>query len=287
MHVHAFCIELQYQFARHLSVGAPSHDGLDILRHFINTWQDSQPAPWFMGKRNTEAYYCTEAHFLDVLDGIARPVSNLWELHLALFPVHIEGFVFYYTPRQVDTLAHVLLDKVLRIITAPGYVWMYKTAKKKQEEQVAPPPAVAMELVTEVLTIQANLQAEKVTQINPVDYRALIDATRDLADTLDLREQCKPPSFAPTAGAFFRSPEDVMFDHEMETAMARSQGHILSATGQSDRELAKALALSQAMDEEQRFERDMALAMAMSRAENGGTGDQELDSLLDSVMPKW
>jgi hypothetical protein len=280
MQARAFCIDLQYKFGCHLSIGAPSRDGLAIIDGYITKWQ--------MGMVGTSAVPYTNEQFLDVLDGITRPVTTLQELHQEVFPTMDR----YYTTQQVDTLTRALLDRVLRVITAPGYVWLYKTAKKrKQEEEEQALPAVeAMEmatevlatqaeLVTEVLTIQANIQAEKVTQIKPTDYRALIDATRDLADTLEFREQCKP-SFMPDGG-FFRSPEDVMFDHEMKTAMERSQGRVL--TSQSERELAKALALSQAMDEERQFERDMALAMAMSTVENG-TGDQELDSLLAS---KW
>jgi hypothetical protein len=285
MNAMASCIELQDQLLAYINATTgPSHSGLGIVRSFINEYQNAQPTPWFMTEQNAEAYFYNREHFLEVLDGINRPITNLLVLHQTLFPVREEGFWIYYTSQQVDTLARALMEKLLRLICSPGYVLLRKpTQEVLLPEQVAPRDApIDTALVHDVLTIQANIQAERVTQIKPTDYRALIDATCDLADTLELRGQCNP-GFMPDGG-FFRSPEDVMFDHELETAMARSQGRVL--TSQSDRELAKALALSQAMDEEQQFERDMALAMAMSTVENG-TGDQELDSLLGSVMPKW
>jgi hypothetical protein len=372
--------ELQEQLRRHLVDGAPSQDGLVIVDRYIARWQANMMHQWAVSGSKTKPVVYTHEQFLDILDGITRPVSTLQDVYQAIFPfIRNDGIVFRYSPEQVDTLVHVLLDRVLRVITAPGYVWLEEARDEQQvetgltqdvdmntstvvnesqtpqfEETVQYEEPVLISDVTieatvanAFLTIQANIQAEMIAEMDTTDCKAVIKAASNLVDTLELRREYETA----VDSGFLRSPDDVMFDKDMEDAIKQSlqDSHerplapvpsqdmdayqddqdlaeaIALSMGvnvkrqeslygdQDDKDMAKAIALSLGvkvgdqetpyvdqngqgqkeppawswgMTEEEKFEHDTSLAMALSNVKDGEGTDMELDALLDSVMPK-
>jgi hypothetical protein len=332
--------QLQEQIRRHLEEGAPCQDGLVIIDRYIARSQMMMYQPTGNGNRVRPVVY-THEQFLDMLDGIRRPVSTLQEVYQAAFPVRNDGIVFRYSPEQVDTLVHVLLDRVLRVITRRGYVWLEEARDEQQEgpglmQDVAmdtsavvnesqtpqveetvqqegpglmqdmamdtsavvnesqtpqieetvqheepvliPDATIGANVVNAFLTVQANLQAAEIAQMDPTNCKAVIAATDDLLHTLELRQACQTT----VDSGFLRSPEDVMLEQDTEAAIKLSlqDSHKRPLVPvpsqdmdayQDNQDLAEAIALSMGVDVKRREslygdqdDKDMAEAIALS-----------------------
>ncbi len=224
-----------------------------VATHLINM-QNQIPMPAPLHDENPTRFYHTETGFAQILESLElTPPPNLLAMYGMLFPPNPE--TPRYTRDQLTRVAYATLGLVQReaLDSAPTV-------------QPALPPVSVAEAAFGVLSHHASSKLAEVANIAPGNTGELLEALRSANDALDMRDDL--PVRVDTG--FLLPVEDIQFNNDMERALAMS----VKASGttkteiQSDYEFAKTLALSQAQadDEIDQYERDMARAMALSQA---------------------
>jgi len=250
-----FCTQLQYAYCKHLALGGSSEQAANIMMFYVNTWQDMQAKPFGLTHASEEAFRVKEEHFSTVIGAVQDvrvQITSLCALHAILFPyMCVEGFVIYYTPKQVSRLAWAMVGRVDRIISDPDYVWLIKprtqAPKPVVNEEALVVAQEAKGLLSDMLTSMAVTQCDEIAKTNSRDTKRVLELATGIADVLEIRS---------TISSNKKAHVDNMLDH-----VFFGEDHV-----SEDRELARALALSQAMadDEEAEYQRNMERAMAES-----------------------
>lgn len=249
-----FCVVLEDEYRKHLALNGSSEQAANLMVFYMNTWQDMQPRPLFMTNENGRTFDVPQDVFSRVVADIQDPriqIDSLPVFHKILFPYMSEqGFMLYYTQEQVSTLAWAMIGRVDRIITADNYVHLADPSFKASKTVVHPEPLVipnAKELLTGVMTSLAVAQCDEITKVDARNTKRMVELASGIADALEARDALSSKTK--------RIHLDDMLDHVFNVE-----------TTHPDRDLAKALALSKAIteDEEAKFERDMERAMAES-----------------------
>lgn len=222
--------QLMVDYRLHYARRETSGEGVGLITQHLTAMQDKRWKLAPLHDENTARFFHTEAGFRAILDGFELLVagSDLHAMYNMLFPE--DQATPRYTHAQLIRLAHAVLGNVQRIAL---------------ETRPNPAPQVGQANLVEaafaMLSHHASDQLAQIEHVTPGDSRQLINSIRSAVDALEMRE-----SVIPSNAGVLASP-DAFSDHE----------------------LAKTLALSQAIadDEADRFERDLARAMALSQAE--------------------
>ncbi len=238
--------QLLVDYRLHYARRETSGEGVGLIAQHLTAMQDKRWKLVPLHDENTARFFHTETAFRAILDGFELLVagSDLQAMYNMLFPE--DQATPRYTHAQLIRLAQAVLGNVQRIAleTRP-----YPAPQGGQ--------ANVVEAAFAMLSHHASNQLAQIEHVKPGDTHQLINSVWSAIDALEMRE-----SVIPSNAGVLASPA--------------------SLDAFSDYELAKTLALSQAIadDGAEQFERDTARAMALSQA--GAIQNYTVDDLFDN-----
>jgi hypothetical protein len=244
--------ELAARFQVHRANGQNSHKGIDLIVNHLHMLQGRLPKLAILHEENPARFYHTRASFNDVLRGLllVRP-NNMQAVYNMLFPPCQEAP--RYTHEHIVRLARVLVDTVERDALAAIPVGTPITAGVN---------TLIQQVVKDLALIHADAMGGEVEEhapgTEPLEFigkvRAFGDALESLAPTKKQATAINAIDFI-LGGTSTVGPE---LKQELDLMLAGAE-----ESTEDDRELAKGLALSQAMleDEDADFMRAMANSM--------------------------
>uniref|UniRef100_A0A7S0MJ14 Uncharacterized protein n=1 Tax=Cryptomonas curvata TaxID=233186 RepID=A0A7S0MJ14_9CRYP len=244
---------LRVKFCSLHARGGSSGEAILLIAEHLRSMQDRRGQPVGLHEdADLSRFYHGEEGFSEIVGGLVMvgTFGNMTALFNTVFPVDPD--CPRYTQEQLVCLARVLLDSVERIAvdSENGLGNNTTTTTAVVERTLASEPVVAR-VVHTMLTEAAVEKADEIVQLDPSDDRmAIIRKASELCDTLDAYMTVKKQAV---------STSSMQLDSMLDT----------TACLDNDYKLAEALALSQAVanDEEAQFERDMQRAMAESMRE--------------------
>lgn len=269
---------LQAEYLQLVANGSDSHCACELIARVLNALQDRRPWPVGMNSANAALFNMPENMFRWVVDLQFMQSPSLSALLRLVFPNTPEAANLpFYTQDQLMRLARALLNQVDRI-AHEQQARLLETPVVPFTDNITVLGKRMAEQVEKVLTLDACVTADEITTHTPgTDMWGMLGKVSNLVDTLDARDNVKAlgNSLGKVLGAESAPSDKVNFlpviDAELEEALSFTFGKSSKSTFQNnttdgDYEFAKALALSQAIANEQdpQYDRDLELALAAS-----------------------